>query len=384
MKSEQGSERMPQLVFTESAALSLGVELELQILNTRDFNLTRGSSDLLALAEKLPPPGDIKPEITESMIEVSTGVHSRYATLIKELIGMRDALAGYSEKLNLAIAGGGTHPFQKWSEQRIFPKERFQHISDLYGYLAKQFTIFGQHIHIGCASGDDAVYLAHAMARYIPHFIALSASSPFSQGVDTAFNSSRLNAVSVFPLSGTLPMVRDWKGFNAYFDEMVSLGIVESMKDFYWDIRPKPEFGTIEIRVPDTPLTVQRAAALAAYAQTLAARLLAERSAQPQRAMYQVYTYNRFTACRFGLGASLIDAQARRQITLQEDITTTIDALASYAHQLDTLAPLHELRMSAAAGQNDATFLRAAYEKSRSLIDVAHMQSEMWMGKPSA
>lgn len=358
----------------------MGVELELQILNTRDYNLTRGSADLLALADKIPHPGDVKPEITESMIEVSTAiVHNTYSTLIEELIGIRDAMAGYGKKLNLALSGGGTHPFQKWSEQRIFPKERFQHISDLYGYLAKQFTIFGQHVHIGCPSGDDAIYLAHAMARYIPHFIALSASSPFSQGVDTAFDSSRLNAVSVFPLSGTLPMVRSWREFNAYFDEMVDLGIVESMKDFYWDIRPKPEFGTIELRVADTPLTVQRAGALAAYAQTLAAYLLEERTRQPQRAMYQVYSFNRFSACRFGLSASLIDAQARRQVALRDDILVTLEALAPYAQRLGTQAPLRELMGSAATGQNDSAWLRGIYEKTRSLIDVAHAQSELWM-----
>jgi carboxylate-amine ligase len=376
---------MPELTFKQSAALSMGVELELQILNTRDYNLTRGSADLLALANRVPHPGDVKPEITESMIEVSTAiVHNSYGTLIEELLGIRDAMAGYGKKLNLALSGGGTHPFQKWSEQRIFPKERFQHISDLYGYLAKQFTIFGQHVHIGCASGDDAVYLAHAMARYIPHFIALSASSPFSQGVDTAFDSSRLNAVSVFPLSGTLPMVRSWREFNAYFDEMVDLGIVESMKDFYWDIRPKPEFGTIELRVADTPLTVQRAGALAAYAQTLAAYLLEERTRQPQRAMYQVYSFNRFSACRFGLSATLIDAQARRQVALRDDILVTLEALAPYAQRLGTQAPLRELMGSAATGQNDSAWLRAIYEKTRSLIDVAHAQSELWMGAAKA
>ena len=99
------------------------------------------------------------------------------------------------------------------------------------------------------------------MSRYIPHFIALSASSPFSQGVDTAFDSSRLNNVNAFPLSGYMPFVGDWDEFNGYFDTMRGLQVVESMKDFYWDIRPKPEFGTIEIRVCDTPLTVERAAA---------------------------------------------------------------------------------------------------------------------------
>src|SRR5690606_31979681 len=128
--------------------------------------------------------------------------------------------------------------------------------------LAKQFTVFGQHIHVGCGSGDDAIYLVHALARYVPHFIALSASSPFSQGVDTAFDSSRLNAIAAFPLSGSMPFVQSWDELNAYVAKMYRFRIIGSMKDFYWDIRPKPEYGTIEIRVCDTPLTVERAAAL--------------------------------------------------------------------------------------------------------------------------
>ena len=104
----------------------------------------------------------------------------------------------------------------------------------------------------------------------MPHFIALAASSPFYQGVDTAFDSSRLSIVNAFPLSGTMPLVHAWAEFNRYFDQMFDLGIVASMKDFYWDIRPKPEYGTVEIRVCDTPLTVDRAAQIAAYAQALA------------------------------------------------------------------------------------------------------------------
>jgi len=144
------------------------------------------------------------------------------------------------------------------------------------------------------------VYLVHMLTRYMPHFIALSASSPFYQGEDTSFQSSRLTAVSAFPLSGHMPFVPDWSAFLEYFETMRGYGIVEGMKDFYWDIRPKPEFGTIEIRVCDTPLTVRRAAHLAGYAQALAAWLLEERSRAPTLAVYQVNAFNRFEACRFG------------------------------------------------------------------------------------
>ena len=107
------------------------------------------------------------------------------------------------------------------------------------------------------------------MSEHVPAFVALSAASPFYQDQDTRFASSRLTAINAFPLSGTIPLVTSWAEFNRYYDRMFDLGIVASMKDFYWDIRPKPEFGTIELRVCDTPLTIEKAAALAAYAQTL-------------------------------------------------------------------------------------------------------------------
>jgi carboxylate-amine ligase len=193
--------------FHASQPLTLGVELELQIVNTRDFDLTRGAEALLHALEKRPRREAVKPEITESMIELNSAIQSGHPGLLEDLREVRAPLCDAAAALNLGIAGGGAHPFHRWTDRRIFPTERFAHVSGLYGYLAKQFTVFGQHIHIGCASGDDAVYLVHRLARYILHFIALSAASPFAQGEDTAFATSRLHAVSAFPLSGHMPEV---------------------------------------------------------------------------------------------------------------------------------------------------------------------------------
>lgn len=297
---------------------------------------------------------------------------------------MRDALAELANRLNLGIAGGGTHPFQRWSEQRIYPGERFNHLSDLYGYLAKQFTVFGQHIHVGCTGGDEAILLVHGFARYIPHFIALSAASPFFQGADTQFASSRLNAINAFPLSGYMPFVASWEEFNAYFGRMRGFGIVASMKDFYWDIRPKPEFGTIEIRVCDTPLTVERAAALAAYAQCLAARLLSQPQAELSRDVYLVYNYNRFQACRFGLEGELVDPVAGRRIGIRDDLLATLEGLAPQAQQLGAEDALRSLKESVAARHGDSAALRAARARLGSLNDVVRWQTEQWAGRGAA
>jgi glutamate---cysteine ligase / carboxylate-amine ligase len=171
------------------------------------------------------------------MIELNSSIHLSYESLLAELKQIRDAVAQAAAQFNLRIAGGGSHPFHKWSERRIYPTQRFKHLLEVYGYLAKQFTVFGQHIHIGCPDGDAAVYLTHMLSRYIPHFIALSASSPFQQSADTGFQSSRINTVSAFPLSGTIPFVQTWNEFVAYFEKMRGFRIVESMKDFYWDVQ---------------------------------------------------------------------------------------------------------------------------------------------------
>jgi carboxylate-amine ligase len=369
------------LAFSRSEPLTMGIELELMILSTHDWDLMSGSGDLLALIGKSPHPGDIKPEITESMIEISTAVHRDYREMLVELAAMRDAVIRSAQRLNLAIAGGGAHPFQKWGEQRIFPKERFVHLHEMYGYLAKQFTVFGQHIHIGVPSGDDAIWLTHMMSRYVPHFIALSASSPFSQGMDTAFDSSRLNNINAFPLSGTMPSVEDWREFNDYFDTMRDLKVVESMKDFYWDIRPKPEYGTIEIRVCDTPLTVEKAAALGAYAQALARHLMLDRPREPSPDVYRVYSFNRFAACRYGLQAGFIDAYTRGRRLLKEDIAETLDCLAPHAEVLGSGAALSEIGTSLASGQNDSGWLRDTFTQTNSLGDVVRLQSRRWAGE---
>lgn len=366
------------LEFTRSEPLTFGVELELMVLNTRDYNLSRGAQDLLSRLAKRKLPGEVKPEITESMIEVNSAVNRRHGALLAELRTVRDAIVAEGERLNLAIAGGGAHPFHQWQERRIFATERFLHVSTLYGYLAKQFTVFGQHIHVGVGSGDDAVYLTHALAPFIPHFIALSASSPFSQGVDTSFETSRLHAVSAFPLSGQMPPVVTWNEFNRYFDEMAGYGIVASMKDFYWDIRPKPEYGTIEIRICDTPLTVEGAAQLAAYAQVLSAHLLEHRRHPPLEPQYRVYGYNRFQACRFGFEAQLIDPYERASVRLREHLLDTLDRVAPEAAALDAKVPLEALWRMAQEQQNDSRWLRERYAESRSMPDVVRMQAQRW------
>jgi carboxylate-amine ligase len=372
---------MPLEPFNHSEPLTFGVELELQLVSLSDFDLTAASPDLMHLLSRKPFPGNVTPEITESMIEINSSVHSRHLVLLDELVKIRDTLVSAGDTLNIGICGGGTHPFQHWSEQKISSKPRFEYLSSLYGYLAKQFTVFGQHVHIGCASGDDALFLLHALNRYIPHFIALSASSPYVQGHDSLFDSARLNSVFAFPMSGRAPFYLSWDEFaNVYFAKMERTGIIKSMKDFYWDLRPKPEYGTIELRVCDTPLTVERAAALAGYLQALCRHLLQRDEAAPSEDDYLVYNYNRFQACRFGLDGSITHPKTYETMSLREDILATLRKMEPHAQTLESLDALRQLAQAVAEG-SDATYLRRQYERQGSAEGMVNAAIQRFRGE---
>jgi len=364
------------LEFHQSEPLTLGVELELQLLATRDYDLTRGASDLLRAAKYDGRNGDIKLEITESMIEINTLPRASVDDIAADLDALREVLVEQCASNNIAVCGGGTHPFHSWPDRRISPGERYEMTYERYGYLAKQFTVFGQHIHIGCATADDAIWLTQALGPYVPFFIALSASSPYVDGVDTYFQSARLNAVSAFPLSGQCPDLKDWNDFLAHFEFLRECGIVASIKDLYWDIRPKPEYGTVEIRVCDTPLSVVQAAALAALAQCLARRLLRERPAFHAGRALQVARYNKFQACRYGFDARISCPEKRKQEDLKVTLRELLDALNEDAKALGCQPWLDVLRRSLLIGSSDAAWLRSRLAERKNLHDVVRDSAE--------
>ncbi len=378
MNSEE-TQDLPE--FSRSSPLTLGIELELQIVGSQDFNLIGAAPDLMREMAGRTHPGSVKPEITDAMIELSTDVCVSHADALAQLRGIRDVLSHQADRLGVLLSGGGTHPFQHWGQQAIFDAPRFHHISQLYGYLAKQFTVFGQHVHIGCACPNQALWLLHAFGRYIPHLIALSASSPFVQGFETGFQSARLNSVFAFPLSGRAPFVLSWDEFATYYRKMVATGVVKSMKDFYWDIRPKPEYGTIELRVMDTPRTVERAAQIAAYAQTLARYLLQEKPFEPCEDDYLVYTFNRFQACRFGYDGTIVIPGGAERRSIRDDLLRTMAAIEMHAYELGATEAINQLRTEVLAGRNDASEVRACFAREGSLEETVRQGCELWAGR---
>lgn len=372
------------LPFTSSSPYTMGIELELQLVNRRNYNLASDAVDLLTWIEPRDLQKQIKLEVTQGMIELNSDIHTSVDSLIEELKVLRAALNKGAQYLNIDVSGGGAHPFQHWNEQRITPSERFNHLYEKYGYLAKSFTVFGQHIHIGVQNGDDALYLTHAFSRFVPHFIALSAASPFYQGADTQFESSRSNVVRAFPLSGTAPVMHRWTEFERYYDELLQMGIIGSMKDFYWDIRPKPEYGTVEIRVCDTPLTIEHAAHLGCYAQLLARWILTERPFVIRNDFYLLYEFNRFEASRYGLNGSYAIhgetlATSSKQ-SIHAHLLTHLKDLEAYTQNDAERSSLKRLGNMANERLSDAGWLRKTFAQRGSLNDMMRLSSELWMG----
>jgi carboxylate-amine ligase len=320
----------------------------------------------------------IKPEVTQSMIEINSSIHMTASELENEFARLHDYLLSVSREQGIKIAGGGTHPFEKWSAQKIFPATRYKNLSHIYRYLSKRSTVFGQHIHIGCPNGEEALYLTHAFTRYVPHLIALSASSPFYQGVDTGFNSSRSTVFNAFPMSGVVPMVKTWEEFSEYFFKLKHLKVISNMKDFYWDIRPKPEFGTVEIRICDTPLTIKKAVMIAAYVQAIAAYLLQEKPLVIETGLYDVYSYNRFQASRYGYEGQFIHPQSLQRDTIENDMRKTLAVIDKFADRLGTLEYMNIVNENLSSKSNDAALLRDVFHQANALTDVVKEQCNRW------
>jgi carboxylate-amine ligase len=372
-------ETIDALRFQTSEALTIGCELEVMLVDASSGELTPQATSLQQEILAGPYCDRLKLEITQSMYELNTGIHVHAERMAEELAALARYLDERTRAMGVRVCGGGIHPFHCWTERRISPTDRFIGLADRYGYLAKQFTVFGQHIHVGVKGGDDAIRLMHALARYVPQLIALAAASPLYRSVDTSFDCCRLNFISSFPLSGHAPGVATWDEFCRHIDRLTSCGIVESLKDLYWDVRPKPAFGTVEVRVCDTPLDIQLAADMVAYVQTLAAALLQHRGRLDLDGLYLPYAYNRFQACRFGLDGRITLPWHGQRTRIADDVLRTIDALKNEARDLGSEAALDRLHRRADAHRNGASWIRERVALGRNSGALVLEAADRWI-----
>lgn len=369
---------MPLKPFHLSDPFTLGIELELQVVNPPVYDLSQDSSVLIKEVKDTVTAGEVKHDITESMLEIATGVCKDINQAASQLGRQQQAILQAASKYHLQICGGGTHPYQKWQRQEVTDNERYRQTLEMYGYLVKQATVFGQHVHIGCENGDDAIYLLHGLSRYVPHLIALSASSPYIQGVDTRFASSRLNIFSAFPDNGHAPWIHNWQEFERVYRHIAATSMINSIKDLHWDIRPSPGFGTVEVRVMDTPLTLSSAINIAGFIQVIACWLLTERPFQHQEMDYLLYKFNRFQACRFGLDGILTDVHSGRQTSIAEDIKKLLDRIHPYARKLQADSALEGIDQWLNHDESEPEQMRRFMADGGSLTELVRRHCEVW------
>lgn len=364
--------------FHVSEPFTLGIELELQVVNPPGYDLSQDSSALIAQTQGALAAGEIKHDITESMLEIATGVCHDIHQASSQLSAIRQTVLEAASRQHVQICGGGTHPFQKWQRQEVCDNERYLLTLEQFGYLIKQATVFGQHVHVGCASGDDAIYLLHGLSRYVPHLIALSAASPYLQGADSKFATSRLNVFSAFPDMGPMPWVANWQGFEGLFRRLSYTSMIDSIKDLHWDIRPSPHFGTVEVRVMDTPLTLAHAVNIAGLIQATARWLLETRPFKHQEQDYLLYKFNRFQACRYGLSGVLTDVHSGEQRPIAEDIQRLLEKVEPWADKAGAGSAIEALERQVKQGYSEAYRMREFISSGGSLIALVEKHCEIW------
>jgi carboxylate-amine ligase len=353
-----------QIPFNSSAGSSLGVEWELQLVSPETRELTSGASDVLA---ELSPGADhpkAKHELLESTIEVITGICSTVDEATRDLAGTIAELRPLVRARGLELLCAGTHPVTDWTTQKISPDPRYAKLVDDIQWLARRLQIFGVHVHVGVRSAEKVIPIVNAVSAYIPHFLALSASSPYWKARDSGLASVRSKVFENLPTAGLPYQLADWAEFESYMETLLKTGTISSIKEVWWDVRPHPDFGTVELRICDGLPTLYEVGMVAALSQCLVDTLDREidkgyRLPTPKG---WVVRENKWRASRYGLDAEII----------REDETTVPvrDALVELARDLkpaaERLGCVEEL-----ARVDEVVARGASYQRQRA-VAAAH------------
>ena len=293
--------------FIPSEPFSVGVELELQLIDSKSSELVNGIKPLIEIYPESPY---IKPEFIQNTVELASRVGDNVADVHQHLLLLAKNLKSNCNQLGIELCGAGTHPFDE--RLALFtPLPRYQELEEISGIVGHMQVTFATHVHIGVRTRDDAIYLFRALKPYLPLFIALSANSPFWRGYDTGFVAYRHRILAASRNYGIPPSFESWDQFCEFLEASQRAGVLESMRDIHWDIRPRPHLGTVEMRVMDAQSTIDEAVQLAALARSLAACLLAKQDRTndillPHALPWWIERDNHYTSSRLGLDAGYV------------------------------------------------------------------------------
>ena len=337
------------------------------ILDAETLELVNAIESLLEDA----PSGEIKPELMESVLEVSTDPCPNTAQAGEQLRALRRQVIQTAAEKNLAIGSAGTHPFAMWEDQRIVARPRYRDLISALRFVARQELIFGMHVHVGVDDPDKAIHVANGMRVHMPVLLGLSANSPFWRADATGLASTRTPIFRAFPRVGIPPTYKDWDDYERRIEFMIRAKVIEDYTYLWHDVRPHPLFGTVEVRVMDSQTHIEHTLGLTALTQALVRELCEhyESGKQLSRYPFEMLDENKWLATRHGLEGEIVDLPHSERIPMRVLARRLVDRMRDHCTDLGSLGELEAVEDLLERG-NGASRQVVVYEANHDLREV--------------
>jgi carboxylate-amine ligase len=359
--------------FGASDPYTLGVEEEYMLLDAESLDLVQHIDTVLAAVSGHPLESQINAELMQSVLEIATPVCHTAGDVQRELLRLRDYVAGVARENGMRLGSAGTHPFSLFERQRITARDRYRALVDQLQYVARRELIFGMHVHVAVDGPDKAIRIVGGLLPQLAPLLALSASSPFWRGEPTGLSSSRQMVFAAFPRSGPPPRFRDYADYAEVVGQLERTGCIADYTHIWWDIRPHPRLGTIEIRVCDAVTRVEDAVAITAYCQALVKQLSERFDAGEEIASYHriLTSENKWLGARYGLEAPIMDLATgrRNRIPVAQLIRRTIREIEPHARELGSERELEGVLEILERGNSADRQLRI-FNANRDIVEV--------------
>jgi carboxylate-amine ligase len=350
---------------------TIGIEEELMIVDAESYALVNAIESLLGDAQK----GEIKPELHESVLEISTDPAHNTRQAGANLRALREQVRERAGRRGLTIGSAGTHPFAKWEDQRIVSRPRYRELVTALRFVARQELIFGMHVHVGVDDPDKAIHVSNGMRVHLAVLLALSANSPFWRGDTTGLLSSRIPIFRAFPRVGVPPHYDDWDDYVREVEFMTQSGVMEDYTWLWHDVRPHPNFGTVEIRVCDSQTRVEHTLALTALIQAMVKELCEHYDAGGRLADYPwlMLDENKWLAARHGLDGELVDLPSNERVATKALARRLLERLREHAEDVgsaDDLEGIVDLLERGSGAQRQMVVYEANHDLDEVMAEI--------------
>ncbi|MDA1232462.1 MAG: YbdK family carboxylate-amine ligase, partial [Planctomycetota bacterium] len=295
--------------FTPNTSPTIGVEIELQLIDAKELALTSAIDQVLAgLPDDMRD--SVKPELMQCYIEINTRICRNVREVGEDLREKLIRLESIIHPMGVRLLWCGTHPFSSWRHQKITNHERYARLVTLMEDVVRRLVTFGLHVHIGVDSGDKAVMVCDRMLHFVPLLLALSANSPFWEGRSSGLQSNRSKIMEGLPTAGLPYQMRNWSEYVWLVKHLRETGFINSIREIWWDIRPHHHFGTVELRVCDVPPCLDHVLAITALVQCLVHTISNEIDEGTFLSEYHpmMVEQNKWRATRYGADAALVSS----------------------------------------------------------------------------